>query len=90
MLGTLEVGENEQIVISSDLTKGTVRVEIITAPENETADDSPAAEGEAVLTANLKAGEKASADMVAGKYMLKAICLEKAAGTVSVEVLPAS
>ena len=44
---------------------------------------------EATLTANLHAADGASGTVEPGNYSLKAVCLEKATGTVTVEVVPA-
>ena len=90
MVGALEVDEEEQIVIASDLTKGSVRVEIVEAPEGESVEELTAADGDAILTANLKTTEEASGTVPAGSYLVKATCLERATGTVQIEVQPAS
>ena len=90
MVGALEVDEEEQIVIASDLTKGSVRVEIVEAPEGESVEELTAADGDAILTANLKTTEGASGTVPAGSYLVKATCLERATGTVEIEVQPAS
>ena len=90
MVGALEVDEEEQIVIASDLTKGSVRVEIVEAPEGESVEELTAADGDAILTANLKTTEGASGTVPAGSYLVKATCLERATGTVQIEVQPAS
>ena len=89
MVGTLEVGEKQQIVISGELTEGCVRVEIFKAAEEQSADKLPEIDGEAILTANIKATDSAIGTMPAGHYLVKATCLEKATGTVHVDVKPA-
>ena len=81
--------EGEQITISSDLEKGSVRVEIFRWGEEQDADTLPETGGEATLTANLHAADGASGTVEPGNYSLKAVCLEKATGTVTVEVVPA-
>ena len=89
MVGSLEVGDREQIVITSELTKGTIRVEIIGTPDEQSIDTVPDMDGDAVITANAHISDKVSGTVPAGTYLLKATCLEKATGTVRVEVLPA-
>ncbi len=89
MVGTLEVDDGEQIVVSADLTKGSIRTEIIAAPD-EGIDEVPDTDGEAILTANLEKTYGEAGTVPAGNYMLKATCLEKATGTVLIEVRPAS
>lgn len=90
MAGSLEVADGEQIVITSELTKGSVRVEIVEVPEEQSIDELPQMGGEAILTANLGPGDGAAATMSAGTYMVRAICLEKATGDVQIEVKPAA
>lgn len=89
LVGSLTVDEGEQITISSDLEKGSVRVEIFRWGEEQDADTLPETGGEATLTANLHAADGASGTLEPGNYSLKAVCLEKATGTVTVEVVPA-
>lgn len=89
LVGSLTVDEGEQITISSDLEKGSVRVEIFRWGEEQDADTLPETGGEATLTANLHAADGASGTVEAGNYSLKAVCLEKATGTVTIEVVPA-
>lgn len=90
IVGTLEVTDGEQIVITSDLTKGSVKVEIIEVPEEQSIDKYPEMDGEAVITANLKSTDGASGTVPAGFYQLKATCLETATGTIQIEVKPES
>lgn len=90
MVGSLEVADGEQIAITSNLTKGSVRVEIIGTPEEQSIDQIPDMNAEATLTADLKSTDSVSGTVEAGTYMLKATCLEKATGTVLVEVTPVS
>ena len=90
MVGSLEVEEGEQIVITSDLKKGEVRVELIRADAEQSIDKLPETDGEPTVTANLKNSDGASATAAAGSYLLRATCLEKASGTVLIEVKPAA
>ena len=90
MVGSLEVDDGEQIVIRSELTKGSIRVEIIGAPEEQSIDELPEMDGEAILTATLRNAEGSSGTVPAGSYLLKAVCLEKAAGSVVIEIKPAA
>ena len=90
MVGTLVVDEGEQIVIASDLSKGSIRVEMIESPASQSAEDMLEFSGNTIITADLNTTEGASGTVPAGDYMLKATCLEKASGTVTIEVKPAS
>ena len=87
-IGTLEVADGEQVAISADLSRGSLRVEILKAPE-ETRQTTADAAGEVILSADLHTTEGAAGTMPAGSYILRATCLEKASGTVLVEVKPA-
>jgi len=88
--GTLEVEEGEQVRITSDLKKGSIRVEVY-GPDERTIEESPDLDGEVALTADLASkdgGKEASSTMPAGSYMMRATCLEKATGTIKVIVEP--
>ena len=89
MVGSLEAAEGDQISITSNLTKGSIRVEIIGAPAEQSIDQIPDMDGEPIITANLVSTDKQAGTVPAGSYLLKATCLEKATGTVLIEVLPA-
>ena len=90
MVGTLEVDEGEQIVISPSLKNGSIRLEFIGVPEEQSIDVLPDVDGEAVMTADVSGSDGSSDIVPAGSYMLKASCLEKATGTVTIEVKPAA
>ena len=87
--GFLEVAEKEQVVISGDLSKGSVRVEVIKAPEGATLEQLNSLGGEAAIAANVVKAEGFNGPVAAGRYFVKAVCLEKAAGTINIEVKPA-
>lgn len=89
MVGSLDVAEGEQIVITSKLTKGSVRVEIVAASEKQSIDKLPDMNGEAIITADLESGDSVSGTAATGSYHLRATCLEKATGTILIEVKPA-
>ena len=89
MAGSLEVDEKEEIVITSALKKGSIRVEIVAMPEEQSIDTLPSLEAEALLTADLHGTEEVTGTLPAGNYQLRAACLEKATGTVQIEVKPA-
>ena len=90
MAGSLEVAEGEGILVTSSLTKGRIRVELIGTPEEQSIDVLPETDGEAAFAAELGGEGSASGSVPAGSYMLRATCLEKATGTVQVEVTPAA
>ena len=88
LVGSLDVADGEQIVITSSLTKGSVRVEIIAAPEAQSIDKLPDMNGEAIISADVTTTKEASGTVSAGNYMLRATCLEKATGTIQIKVEP--
>ena len=89
MTGSLEVADGEQIVITSGLEKGSVKVEIVAAPEDQSIDSLPEMDGDAMITADVSSTDAVSGTVPAGIYMVRATCLEKATGTVQIEVKPA-
>ena len=90
MVGSLEVDEEEQIAITSNLAKGSVRVEIVGVPEEQSIDEVPETDGEAIITADVTGTDEKTEVVSAGTYMLRATCLERATGTIQIEVLPAA
>lgn len=85
-VGTLKVDDGEQIEIASDLSKGEVRVEILAAPEGQSAEKVPDANGAPILTAVLHGTDGAAGTVPAGGYLVKATCLKPADGTITIEV----
>ena len=90
LTGSLEVAEGERIEVASALTKGLIRVELVRQPEEQSIDKLPELDGEASLTVNAGGAESSSGTVPAGDYWLRATCLEKATGTVRIEVTPAA
>lgn len=89
MSGSLTVEEGEKITASADLSKGQIRVEIYLETGEQSMDQMPRLEEDPVLAGDLKGGESLSGSVPAGTCMVKAACLEKASGTVTIEVQPA-
>ena len=88
-VGTLVVGEGEQISITGNLEKGSVKLEIIGEPAEQSIDEVPDMDGEPVLTAEISGTDRASGGMAAGDYSVKATVTGKATGTIQIEVVPA-
>ena len=87
MVGSLEAEEGDRIVITSRLTKGQIRVEIVGASD-QGIDTLPDVNAAAIITANLQNSDGAFGTVPAGYYLVRATCLEKATGTVQIEVEP--
>ena len=90
MVGSLDAADGEEIVITSNLMKGTVRVEIVATSEEQSIDKLPDMDGEAIISADLENGDSVSDTVAAGSYLLRATCLKKATGTIQIEVKPAA
>ena len=92
IIGSLEVADGEEITAAADLTKGSIRVEIFKWADEQNADKLPTADkdAETIITANLRSTESVSGSVQPGHYSIKAVCLEKATGTVRIEAKPAA
>ena len=89
MAGSLDVADGEQIEIAANLTKGSVRVEIVGNADVQDINVLPEKDGAAILTADLVRTDGASGTVPAGMYSLRATCLERATGTIQINVTPA-
>lgn len=89
MTGDLEVAEGEQIAVNSGLEKGCIRIEIIRMEGNDNIDELPNLDGEPVITMNASGTDQQVCGVQPGEYMVRATCVEKATGTVVIEVKPA-
>jgi len=87
--GPLEAEEGDQIIITSDMEKGSVSVEIFEAPAEQSKDELPEVEGEPTITSVCDGVSTQSGTVSAGSFILNATCTEKATGTITVEVIPA-
>ena len=88
MTGSLTAEEGDQISVSAGLEEGTVRIELYQMPEEQSAEELPELSGEPVMTADLSKADVQAGTVAPGTYMVKAIVLEKATGTVDIEVKP--
>ena len=89
MVGSLDVADGEQIEITASLTKGSVKVEIVRSPDSQGISEIPEMDGAAIISANLVRTDGASGTVPAGTYLLRATCLERATGTIQIDVMPA-
>ncbi|MBR0380672.1 MAG: hypothetical protein IJH62_09025 [Mogibacterium sp.] len=86
MTGGLEVAEGEGIELTSTLDSGEVRIEIYAGPEEQSADEIPEPEGEAVMTFNAAGSSRLSGEVGPGYYFVSAEVTEQASGSVTIEV----
>ncbi len=89
MAGTLEAAEGEQVTIAANLKSGSIRVELVAA-DTQGGDRLPETDGDAIIMANLEATDSSTSTLSAGSYMIRATCLEKATGTVEINLEPAA
>ena len=85
-LGGLDVEEGEQILITSELESGTVRIEVYAGPEEQSADELPEPEGDPVMIFDARGSESLSGTVNPGYYFVKATVTEKATGSAEVTV----
>ena len=90
LANSLDVEEGEQIVLSAALTKGEIRVRILSNEEEQSIDVLPVYGGDPIISADLHGTDGMSGTVPAGNYAVQATCLERATGTVEITVAPAS
>ncbi len=85
MTGTLEVGEDQQILIDSALDPGAAQLEFVNNEGMDNMDEIP--EGaEASYTTDVSGVESQAISFGAGSYMVRVTVTEKATGTIDVQV----
>lgn len=84
MTGSLVVDEGETIKITPALEKGSVKLEFISAEGNDSIDELPELDGEAIVTANVSGTEEQGYGGATGSFMVKATVTEKATGTIDI------
>ncbi len=88
MTGTLEVDEGEQIIITSEMTKGSIKLDFINTEGNDDIEKLPEIGNEAQLTVEASGSQINTCGIEEGDYMLKAEVTEKATGTVTISIQP--
>lgn len=86
MVGTLEVADGEQIVVTPDLKKGAFQLEFVGAPAEQSIDELPDLDGEATVSLEVSGTDPSSLAAEPGDYLLRVTCLKSATGTVLIEV----
>lgn len=85
--GTLEVDEGDQIVITPSLEKGSVDIELIAVPEEQSIDELPDTNGPADFETVVSGTDVVTAGVGKGSYMVRATVKERASGTIDLEVV---
>lgn len=89
MSGALEVEEDEQITFTSNLKKGSIEIVLVREQEEQSIEELPNFDDAESYKYEFSSTDSASDLIPAGTYLVKASCLEKATGTVQIEVKPA-
>ena len=90
MTGGLEVADGEQVVMTQNMEKGEIRIELYGTPAEQSIDEIPdMEEGEPVMTLNADGVGTMSGTLPEGSYMVKITVIEKATGTVQIDVTAA-
>ena len=85
--GTLEVGENEQITVDSNLEEGAIKIEFISSEGFDDIEEVPDLEGaEAAYTTEVGEVESQAVSFGGGSFIVRATVTEKATGTVEIRV----
>lgn len=83
----LVVFDGDQVSITGNLTEGTIKIELFEITDEATIDNLPNTSEGAIVMANISNKDSQTVDMLPGSYLVRATCLEKANGTVDVEVV---
>ena len=86
MIGTLEVAEGEELEITPDLKKGMLKLEFIQEDEEQSIDNLPDLDKDALITAEVSGTGTQVYGIPAGSYMVRVTVTEKAKGTVTAEI----
>ena len=89
MSGSLEVEDGEQVVFTPSLKKGTIEIELIREPEDQSIDVLPNYDDAESYKYEFSSADSASDLVPAGSYMVKATCVNRATGTLQIDVKPA-
>ncbi|MBQ6471115.1 MAG: hypothetical protein IJJ33_03965, partial [Victivallales bacterium] len=85
---SLEVSDGEQVVFTSDLKKGTIGIALIRMPEEQSIDELTDYDDAESYQYEFSSTDSASDLIPSGSYLVKAVCLKKASGTVQIAVKP--
>ncbi len=86
MTGSLEVSEGEEIVITTALKKGILKLEFISSEGMKDIDHAPEVDKEALMTAEVSGTGTQNYEIAPGSYLVRVTVTEKVSGTVKVTV----
>lgn len=86
--GSLAVTDCDQVLLTSNLEKGVIQVELYKTADEQSIDEVPDIPDEdPVMTFNANDTDSMSGTVEPGSYLVKAIVSEKATGTVKIEAI---
>ena len=88
-VGTLKIDEGEQVTASADLEEGELKIELFEQAADQSIDELPELDGEAIVTAILKDNESMTATLPAGDYTARITPNKKTTGTALIIAEPA-
>lgn len=86
LTGTLSVADGEKLVISSDLEKGSVSLGFVSPSGMDDIETIPDVDVDPVMTAEVSGTQTQEYEIRPGDYLLKANVIEKATGTIQIDV----
>ncbi len=86
MTGTLEVTDNEKLIIDSSLEKGNICLEFVSPSGMNDIEKIPDVDTDPQLTVEVSETETQEYEIGPGSYLLKATVVEKATGTIAIDV----
>lgn len=83
--GSLVVEDGEEVVFTSNLTKGEIKIELYGTPEEQSIDELPEGpDGEPDAMFLASGTDSMSVTVTGGSYMIKATVTDKATGTIDI------
>jgi hypothetical protein len=84
--GSLEVADCDQVLMTANLEKGEIQIELIKTADEQSIDEVPdASGGDPTMTFKASGADSMSGTVEPGSYLVKALVNEKATGTVQIE-----
>ena len=84
--GSLSVEDGDEIVVDSSLESGSIEFSFMGSESEQSIDELPETDEEPAAVVTVSGVDKQSCQVPAGDYMVKVTCIEKATGTVEINV----
>ena len=89
MTGSLVVEDGEKLIIHSNLDKGTIRLEFLCPEGMDDGENLPDVNVDPTVAAEATGKQTQEYEISPGDYLLNATVVEKATGTIKIEIQPA-